>query len=138
MQSRDADDDADADDFYEVLQPADKKFCNLSAEFLRMLGTDHQLDSPINSLRWKIHFHFFLDEFIEVENALSIFWINSLRWKMHFQFVWINSLRWKIHFYFFRIINPEKVKVNFKFIEVKNAFSLFLILISSLAALAAE
>ena len=25
-----------------------------SAEFLRMLGTDQQLDSPINSLRWKI------------------------------------------------------------------------------------
>ena len=25
-----------------------------SAEFLRMLGTDHQLDSPINSLRWEI------------------------------------------------------------------------------------
>ena len=31
-----------------------KSCCNLSAEFLRMLGTDHQLDSPINSLRWKI------------------------------------------------------------------------------------
>ena len=25
-----------------------------SAEFLRMLGTDQQLDSPINSLRWEI------------------------------------------------------------------------------------
>ena len=59
-------------------------FSDLSAEFLRMVGTDsHQLDSPINSLRWKITFSivfgkyftfldFFKGEFLDVGTFIFI------------------------------------------------------------------
>ena len=61
-----------------------------SAEFLRMLGTDHQLDSPINSLRWEINW------------GHSIFF----RWEI----IWVHRifLRWKItwdHMNFFEVGN---------------------------------
>ena len=65
----------------------DNYFSDLSAEFLRMVGTDHQLDSPINSLRWKITF---LDcvwpgKLVHISFQQGIFRF----WKIYLHFVFV-------------------------------------------------